>query len=91
MKKLKQEDGKKVWLKVLKQNFKVLWSGVDLSSVLEKLKLLKFTYNGAIKTMASGNGYKLERNYEYVAKHYPSLITIWERKMLELETGEKLT
>lgn len=91
MKKLKQEDGKRIWLKVLKENFQVLWSEVDLSSVLEKLKLLKFTYNGEIKTTVSGNAYKLERNYEYVSRHYPSLITIWNRKMLELETGEKLS
>ena len=90
MKKLKQEDGKKIWLKVLKENFQVLWSGVDLSPVLEKLKLLKFTYNGAMKTTISGNEYRLERNYAYVSRHYPSLITIWNRKMLELETGEKI-
>jgi len=79
---LKKADGQKIWKELLNQYLNKSWYGASLKGVKEKLRRVRFTYGGRmLETKKS----KIEKNYEYAQKHFPSLVKKFRKKRLELE------
>lgn len=83
---MNKDEAKKVWLGILDEHMTTSKSGLDLSTCVEQLERIKFTYGGEMrKSTAAG---RLDKFYEYGLMHFPSLIRIYEKKHALLTADE---
>lgn len=68
-------EARDIWIKIVKESIK--------SYVFPKLTKLKFTYGGRIRTerRINGRGVVVDRNYEWIKKHFPSLLKKFEKEV----------
>jgi len=74
-KKLTKVQSKELWLKAVDELLEPMWGEVDMTSTIEKLKKVKFTYGGEmVSTTKSGR----ECPYYRLARwSFPSLYNYW--------------
>jgi len=87
-KKLTKAQSKKLWLEIIDEFIEPMWNGVDISSTIEKLKKVKFTYGGEmVKETRSGR----ECPYYRLARwSFSSLYNTWKTRKEIIETEMNL-
>jgi hypothetical protein len=74
-KKLTKAESKKLWLEIIDELLKPMWDGVDMSSTIEKLKRVKFTYGGE---MVTTRGDRECPHYRLARWGFPSIYNMWK-------------
>jgi len=80
------KEARKAWLRIIHKNLNGSIYDSYLSTVLPKLKRLKFTYGGQVKKgMTKNKSFIPDKNYLYIQRHFPSLIRQLEKEIEGLE------
>jgi len=66
------KDYRRQWERFLRRTFGRKWHGVDVSSLLGKLRPMRFS-RGQMKTSCSA--------YQYAQKHFPTLLRKFEEEI----------
>lgn len=83
-KKLTAIQSKKLWIKIVDEMVYPTWNNVDISSTIEKLKKVKFTYGGNMRQiLKSGRQCKY---YKMARFSFSSLYKEWKKQKQELES-----
>jgi len=82
---MKVVEAKELWLSIINEVFPTsTWEQIDVSYIIRKLKRIRFTYNGVIRTHTDKRLIRPDKVYIYVSYHFPSLIKEYNRKRLDI-------
>jgi len=87
---MKVQESKLLWHKVVDDMIEAMWSSVDMSSIIRKLKRVKFTYGGEMKKTCKHSSCKSGfcEHWYYAVNKFPSLIREWENRVKEYDENE---
>lgn len=79
---MRAPEAKKLWEQVVDDMIELHWRGVSMTSIIKKLKRVKFTYGGEMKRTCHHSTCRENscEHWYYAVNKFPSLVKEWNNR-----------